>query len=447
MIQLSSLHANWYYDTNFSHFLLPNGIDSGHPPLNGMMLAALWKLFGRSLWVGHAFIAGWTLILIYQTQKLCKSLFSEPIACFIALAVLMDATLLSQSSLVSPDIILMASFVAAIRAILENKKGLLTFSILFLSLISMRGMMCTAALFFFRCFYQYKTGKRFTFREIVWSGLPFLPGVLCAFLFLGYHYYELGWIGYHANMPWMECFEKIESVQEFIKNGVIMIWRLIDFGRVIVWIFMIFAVFHLWKNRKNKKITFTPAQISMILLLVLLLLISSYSFLLHKMLSGHRYLLPHYTLATIVVFILLEKFCSLKKLKIIVLAVSLVLLSGNCLKYPEKISTGWDSTLSHLPFYELRNQMLTYMEENNIPTNDISAGFGLSGKQNNIDLTSPKDWIIKNSSCFGETSYFLYSNISNIDDSMIDQLKTGNDYVLIKNLEKGNVFISLYKKR
>jgi hypothetical protein len=210
---------------------------------------------------------------------------------------------------------------------------------------------------------------------------------------------------------------------------------------------LIFAVFYLYKNRKTQKITFTPAQLSIIFLFVALLLISSYSFLWHKMLSAPRYLLPHYTLATIVAFILLDKFCSLKRIKIIAIAASLILLLGNCLKYPEKVSAGWDSTLSHIPFYELRRQMLAYIEENNIPANDISAGFGLSGNQNNIDLTSPKDMIINNMDYFDKTGYFLYSNVSNLDDSIIDQLKTDNKYVLIKKVEKGYVFISLYKKR
>ncbi|MDR0866350.1 MAG: glycosyltransferase family 39 protein [Candidatus Symbiothrix sp.] len=447
MIQLSSLHATWYYDTNFSHFLLPNEIDSGHPPLNGMMLALLWKIFGRSLWVGHAFIAIWTFILIYQLQKLCENLFSCKTALYVSLVVLMDATLLAQSSLVSPDIILMASFFAAIRAIFENKKLLLLFAILFLSLISMRGMMCTAALFFFCIYYQYKIHTKFTFKEILKIVYPFLPGVLLAFSFLGYHYYKLGWIGYHADMTWAESFQKIESFREFIKNVAIMIWRLIDFGRLIVWLLFIYSVYYLYKNRKANKFTFTPKQLSFILLFIFLLLISSYSFLFHKMLSGHRYLLPHYTSAVIVTFILLDKFFSFKKLKIIAIVSSLVLLSGNFIKYPEKISTGWDSTLSHLPFYDLRKQLFAYMEENNIPANDITAGFGLYGNQNTIDLMSPQEMVIKNYDYFEESGYFIYSNISNPDDTLIDKLKTGDGYILLKKFEKGTVFISLYKKR
>jgi hypothetical protein len=445
MIQLSSRHASWYYDHRFSHFLLPNEIDSGHPPFNGMMLALLWSFFGRSLWVGHVFTAIWSVILIYQCQKLCENLFSKKIAAYVSLVVLLDATLLSQSSIVSPDIILMVSFFAALRAVLENKKVLLTFSILFLSLISVRGMMCTGAIFFFYAYHQYRILKIFTFGKIVKAILPFLPGVLLAFSFLAYHYYQLGWIGYHANMPWAECFEKIGSFKEFGKNVIVMIWRLIDFGRFIIWILFFYSIYYLYKNQKINKDCFSYQQVSVILLFVLLLLISSYSFLLYKMVNGHRYLLPHYALITLVVFILLEKFCSWKKIRIIAILSALVLLSGNCIKYPEKISTGWDSTLSHLPFYGLRDQMFEYIQENNIDWEDISAGFGLSGNQNYIDLSSPKNRIIKNKENLGQTSYFIYSNISNLSDESIEQIKNENSYALIKKFERGNVFIALYK--
>ncbi|MDR2835575.1 MAG: hypothetical protein LBV69_05170 [Bacteroidales bacterium] len=444
-IQLSSKHATWYYDNNFSHFLLPNEIDSGHPPLNGIMLATLWKIFGRSLWVGHAFIAIWTLILIFQIQKVCSHFFSENISSYIALAVLMDATLLAQSSLVSPDIILMTAFFTSIRAIFENKKWLLSIAIIFLSLISMRGMMCTAAIFCFDFFYQYKIDKKLSIKKVVSMGLPFLPGVIAAFAFLCFHYYKLGWIGYHANMPWAEAFAKITSFKEFVIHVVVMVWRLIDFGRIVIWGLLFFSIFFFFKNKI--KFTFSLKQISIIVLLIIMLLISSYSFLFHKCLAGTRYLLPHYTLSTIIAFILLDKFCSHKKIKIVAIIVSLILLSGNFVKYPEKISTSWDSTLSHLTFYKLREQMLGYIIENNIPPEKISAGLNMEGNQNNIDLTSPKNMIINNFDNFLSPEYILYSNIFNYDDALIDKLHNSNDYLPLKRVEKGYIFIVLYKKR
>jgi 4-amino-4-deoxy-L-arabinose transferase-like glycosyltransferase len=446
MVQLSSSHASWYYDNNFSHFLLPNEIDSGHPPLNGMLLASLWKIFGRSLWVGHLFWSLAAFVMIYQAQKLCKRLFSNEVANYVALVVLTDATLLTQSVLVSPDIILMAFFFTAIRSIFENRKTSLTIAILFLSFISVRGMMCIAALFLVYIYYQHKTNP-VTVKRFIKISLPFLPGVAAALAFLGYHYHRLGWIGYHADMPWAPCFQKIESFQEFVKNGIIMVWRFVDFGRLIIWILLFYSIYCLSKRRRVEKTAFTNEQIAIIFLFILMLFISSYSFLLHKSLSGHRYLLPHYAIVTIIAFFLLSKSCSAKKMRNLAILASFVLLSGHFIKYPEKISTGWDATLSHISFYSLRTQMFNYIEENQIPTDNISSGFGLHGPQNTIDLISPKNLVIKNIDCFEKTDYFIYSNVSNLDDTIIDKLKNREKYKLIQNFEKGNVFISLYKKQ
>ena len=44
-VQLGSRHATYFYTTNFSSFLLPNSMDSGHIPAFGFTLETLWKNF------------------------------------------------------------------------------------------------------------------------------------------------------------------------------------------------------------------------------------------------------------------------------------------------------------------------------------------------------------------------------------------------------------------
>ncbi|MEK7253678.1 MAG: hypothetical protein AAB316_02970, partial [Bacteroidota bacterium] len=52
-IQLASKHAHFFYDTDFQSLILPENIDSGHPPAFGMYLALVWKIFGKTLTVSH----------------------------------------------------------------------------------------------------------------------------------------------------------------------------------------------------------------------------------------------------------------------------------------------------------------------------------------------------------------------------------------------------------
>lgn len=60
------------------------------------------------------------------------------------------------------------------------------------------------------------------------------PGALVAVLFFIFHYLEKGWIGYHTESPWAISF-KIVDASDLWRNVVILIWRLLDFGRVFLW--------------------------------------------------------------------------------------------------------------------------------------------------------------------------------------------------------------------
>ena len=123
------------------------------------------------------------------------------------------------------------------------------------------------------------------------------------------------------------------------------------------------------------------------------------------------------------------------------------LLTGNFFVYfsPEKRAKNWDTTLGHLPFYELRERCFEYMETNNIPYENASAGFCLSGNQRYIDL-KPEYRYIYNAEKRHEKQYFIYSNISNLPDEIIDELHDKSQWTLLKKFKKGAVFISLYER-
>ena len=80
-IQQKSKEAHWFYMTDFHRLLMP-AQNSGyeivatgyHPPLMGIMTAALWKVFGCKIWVSHVFMFLWALILIINVWKIINSL-------------------------------------------------------------------------------------------------------------------------------------------------------------------------------------------------------------------------------------------------------------------------------------------------------------------------------------------------------------------------------------
>ena len=99
-------------------------------------------------------------------------------------------------------------------------------------MISTRGMTLVAM------FYVYEmwivTGK-FSFKKALYKIYPYLPAGIIAFSFLAFHYWKTGWIGFHSNSEWAPGFELV-SGKQLIKNAIILGWRLLDFGRIFVWL-------------------------------------------------------------------------------------------------------------------------------------------------------------------------------------------------------------------
>src|SRR5690606_24481667 len=117
-LQFAGDHPTWYYDTGFRYLLLPDACDSGHPPAFGMYLAFLWKLAGRSLWVSHTAMLPFIVLLVVQAIRTGELLFPQQkrYAFWATLIVLSESVLLTQCTLVSPDICLMAFFLLALNA-------------------------------------------------------------------------------------------------------------------------------------------------------------------------------------------------------------------------------------------------------------------------------------------------------------------------------------------
>jgi len=111
-IQFGGYVPRWYYDNNFKFPFLPLSYDSGHPPTFGLYLAAVWKLFGMSLFVSHTAMLPFIVLLIAQAVKLGDNLFpqNKKSALLCTAIVLTEAAVLSQCTLISPDIWVIAFF-------------------------------------------------------------------------------------------------------------------------------------------------------------------------------------------------------------------------------------------------------------------------------------------------------------------------------------------------
>ena len=428
-VQLASKHAHYFYENGFSSLFLPDEIDSGHPPIFGYLLAVLWILFGKTLFISHFYALFFLLILIFQSYHLGDFLFKKNGDIWFCIFLFSSPVLASQAVLVSPDVALCAFFIMGLNGIFQKKNTLLAIASLALSMTSMRGMMVMIVLFI-TFLQQNQDFLKENYKNTIFLSkkiiIPFLPAALFGLTFLTWHFVTKGWIGYFSGSTWADSFQSV-GVKGFLKNIAIVAWRLADFGHIFIWLTALFYFF-------EKKSTLKTARFLPLLLFSILLLIPSA--LLYTGLSGHRYFLPIYIVSFLIVLDLVEN-------NYVKIALIFALLSGNFWVYRQPTATGWDSTLAHLPYYTLRKEMLGLIDENHLDITTIGTVFPNCNVLETVDLNNDNRHFAKKD--FAQNKYIFYSNIMN--DFSAEELQTlQNTWKKRFILQKGQVEVILYEK-
>ena len=440
-VQLGSAHANFYYDNHFSELLLPIEIDSGHIPAFGIYIALLWEIFGRTLEVSHYGMLPFALGIVYQTFRVCRKFVPEQFVGLASVLVLADPSLLSQLTLVSPDVCLLFFFLLGLNAVLENKKKWIMIAVFFLFLSSMRGMMVSFCLLSLDIFshIDFRTTSRKIADQLLSRSLLYLPAV---FLFLGYnsfHYIEKGWIGFHQDSPWAKSFERVDHFKDFLFNVGLYAWRILDFGRIGAWLIGM-PLLIIYKNQLLKTKPFGLLLFFTLFCIIVLPL----NMLWAKNLMGYRYLIPIYlTFSLFTVTVLFSTFVNQKLKYTLSVFWILCLIGGNFIVYPDKIAKGWDSTLAHAPYYKLRHQAIDYLDQEHIDFDQVQSFFPNLASIDRIDLNGDA----RNFHPFdGKRKYIFYSNIFNVSDQEYDEIHNLVKYKCIKHFENQQVFIDIFEK-
>lgn len=420
-------------------------MDSGHFPAFGMYLAALWKIFGKSLAVSHLAVLPFLLGTYFFVWKIGYFFLGKSAAWLLAVFTFLDPVFAGQSVLVSPDLGVMCAFSAGLYAVLLRRKILLIFAAILLAALSMRGMMIVLSLYLFDLLtaviardFQPNADLRARVTFLCKRALPFVPAGLLSLAFLYAHYRHTGWIGYHADSPWAASFAKV-NFSGFVKNCAVLVWRILDFGRVFL--LSLGAVAFWFFYPKMRQSTYPRKLLVLAALLCATVLCLTPSVLIHKGLLLHRYLLPIlFALNLTALYLFLHS--DFKKKKVWLLAAFIGLATGNFWVYPRNVAQGWDATLAHVPYYELRREILDFIEEENIPLADIGSAFpNISGfKYTDLaegDGNFQKFDLTKN-------PYILYSNVMN-DFSDAESAELADDWTKVKKAERGGVCFILYK--
>lgn len=440
-IQFAGKHGQWFFDQDFTSFLLPESIDSGHPPVFGWYLALLWKVFGKSLVVSHWAMFPFLIGIVWQLLRLGRFWFKNISPGWLLWLVLLDPVFLGQSVLVSPDMVLLFFFLLALNQVEEDHFGIFAVACLGMVMISTRGMMIVAALGLYQLITAWPALKGF--RWPVWWAIyqRYLPAAIFSFLFLWIHYQQTGWIGYHPDSPWAPHFERV-GFSGFFRNLVIFAWRWLDYGRFFLWFLVAYLLYRngtvkTIRNRMDEKLY--PA----FLLLLCISGLLSISFLLYQGLHAHRYLLPAFLVFSLCLLIMLDRLKNARLRQRLLPVLLLALFTGNGWIYPERIAQGWDATLAHWPYYPLREDLLDFLKKEEIPLAQVGAAFPDIGPLNDRDLSGRMEGF--KAKDLSTDNYIFYSNIMNdFTDAEIAELHQEWEEVL--RLQKRGVFVILFRR-
>lgn len=428
-----SMPASYLLENGFLSFVYPAQYVA-EPPLAHLHLALLWSLFGKSLLVAHLSITVFSLGVIWQVYRLCERLETKYTP-YIFLLVLLEPALSTQMILISPDVITCFFALLSVNLLLENKRSWLALSVLCLGLVSIRGFVVCSGLGLAYLVILIAIDKK-SFKEAFLYVFPsFVPVLLVLGAWFLYRKWDTGYFMYQPGFEYQEHRE-LASLSYMIRNIASLAIRMFDSGRIIVWILLFVAVLKIGIKNFFSFIVRSPLSIiylSVLLTMSLVTIPMTNPF-------GDRYFIVLYILLALVTARLLSEAYGGTKIRVIFIGMILVLVSGNFWVYSEKMSKAWDSVLCHFSYYPLRQEMITYLDEQGISVNDVSASFPLDSSFS--DTEANEDNRRFSSVDFDKSQYIIYSNIYNWDDEYIDALCM--DWKLQKEFKYGLIYIRLY---
>lgn len=430
-----SVPANWYYDNNFKYFFVPDACATGHPTFVGMYVAFLWKIFGKSLMVSHLAMFPFIFGILYQLDSYLKDAGKDnTIPFLIFIVVICDSTLVSQMSMVTFDIPQFFFFLLCINCI--NKRRHLTLSVAFIALMmtSLRGSLCGFGVILYGLLNSHEKNSGLSLKAI----FPYLPGLIALLIFLVSFYLHKHWIINNTVSKKWEEFSKFASITGILRNIGLVAWRLIDYGRIGIWILLSIILFMSYKRKtlfdSFFKNTFYIALCQFIVIFPIVII--------YKNPFGHRYFLPVIIPVSIAIVYWILKYSRFRYVTYILIFI--VVVSGSFWVYPDKIAQGWDATPAHWPYYSERNEMLDYLKTNKIPLSSVGSFFPNIASFKLTDL-SDDDQSFKDADLEKE-EYILFSNVYNQSDEIIDKLFLSNNWTIEKTIKKRSVYMILYRR-
>lgn len=452
-ISIFSRPATVLYDTGFSTLTFPEKTVTDNLPLS-TLLAFWWCCFGRSLFSTHVLFFLFGTALLYQLYKLCAEVLEKAVGDdrlavlpWVFLLVVSDTTLVTQLLVPMFDTVLMLAAVYLLRAILQGKAGKIVIASVALSLLRSRGIILCFAFALFHYGYQicFSAGKRrgtrpVTFSEIiknVWhTAFLFLPALLTAsaLLIIQRQCQEVIF-GLSKDSPWT-----FTSMRCMMHNAIWYVWCHLDMGKLFLWLALAFLLLRFGVRRVLGAL---PRPLLLCYLLVSLIYMTMTVPFQNPF--GARYFLLLFLLFALMVGTLIFSLMPFLKARLLTFFLILMLWGGHLMRYPEGMAVSWDSTLSHLPYYTLREDVQAYLTEHNVEPSDVRMLFPYE-KPLDLNYLDGKERGAVAYRAFSNSDtarYIVYSNLSNVSRTL-----AGIDgrYTMMRIFKRGAVYFEVWRR-
>ncbi|MFK7904936.1 MAG: hypothetical protein AB8B69_07420 [Chitinophagales bacterium] len=473
-VYLVSKMAHYYYENAFPSVVLPLELDSGHPPFYALYVAAMWSCFGQTLAASHWAVFPFLVGLGISYYHLADYFLPAKLVPYAMLLLLVEPSLLAQSLLGGVDIALVCLYLMALNGIFYRKRWLLMLSLCLMSVFSLRGIIAVGLLgtteFLVKMLENSLTKGNSSkplssvlhrcFSVLQKITPAYLPSIFLVLTWLYYHHQVSGFWVSNPDSPWAADYGYVD-LKGWFKNLVVVVWRLLDYGRIVLWSMAAFLLLQWLLKRKNRAIeedtssfntqVFTSKLQSLFLFIFLPLIFYLPFITLRQTPILHRYFLPMILLVSIL-FVLLLGFIKNQKARNFAFVVAVMaLLSGHFWVYPDRIAKGWDASLAYLPYFKLNDEATAYIEAKNISFEAVGSEFPAVNprKFTHLKETDLRHFIDKDAYELTDFKYILQSNVMNdFSEQDLEALQSAKgDWRLEKEFRNGQVYIRLYELR
>jgi hypothetical protein len=402
---------------------------------------------------------------------------------------LLEPTFAAQAIHVGPDLLLLGLYLGALVCVLERRPLVLTLLLLAMGLLSLRGMLGIAALAVTAVALarpafisggkvrvgqqqrskntslstsqnlgqhtRHHTGQNTNqstsqntdqntrqpsppvFPSILWLVRPFGIAVLGLLAWFGYHASQTGWWLANPDNAWAAN-QQWPGLSGMLRNAGLIAWRLLDFGRLVLWVPGLLWMLALWRSKEPIQ----SQERRLLLIFMVPLVVLSLAFLPFANPIAHRYYLVVLVLA-LPWFAFRIHLLDPTRSRFYGIAILAMLAFGHRWIYPDKVAQGWDASLAHLPYFSLMSQAWSEIPDpgavyTEFPLYKPMQSVRPGSQQKRASFQKAEgDWL--------SHDYVLYSNIINdIPDHTYEQITS--TWPLQREWERGKVFIRLYRR-